>query len=94
MSVTSFLYAFVVETESTVQGHRKSRTFTNGFLHQTRLQITSLRTRPTKRERPRGSFKARNLRTGCLLVLSCGFTENVRSSVLLLLKKDNILFAY
>jgi hypothetical protein len=77
-----------VETEFSAQGRRYNKTFTNGFLRQTRPQITTLRARPTKREQPRGSFKARNSSTGCQSVLYCGFMENISlgSAYLLLLK--------
>ena len=75
-----------VETESSAQGHRSNKIFTNGFLHRTRPQITTMRARPTKRERPSGSFKTRSSRTGCWSALSCGFMENVGSFYLLLLK--------
>src|ERR1700744_4418214 len=69
-----------VETESFPQGHRLNKTFSNGFLRRTRLQITTMHARPTKRERPSGSFETRSSRTGYWSALSCGSMENVSSS--------------
>ena len=70
------------ETESFAQGRRLNKTFTNGFLRRTRPQITTMPARPTKRERPSGSFETRSSRTGCWSVLSFGFMENVSFSYL------------
>ena len=77
------LYITSVETYSSAQGHRLNKIFTNGFLHRTRPQITTMPARPTKRERPSGSFETRSSRTGCWSALSCGFMENVSSLMFL-----------
>ena len=74
----------VVETEPSPQGTRLNRTFENGFLRQTRPQITTSRARLAMRERLRGFFKAKNSRTGRRSDLFYGSMENVSSSHLLL----------